>query len=59
MLLDVVERNGAFHLWGTMSGTSVLVRVQDFQPYLYVAAPTKQVVSPLYLKKAEEPMTQK
>jgi hypothetical protein len=51
MVLDVVEEgNGVFHLWGTTSGTSVLVRVQNFLPYIYVAAPSKQVISPLHFK---------
>jgi len=44
MVLDVdEERSGTFHLWGTISGTSVLARIQDFLPYLYVAAPTGKV----------------
>ena len=45
MALDIVEEpNGCFYVWGTMTdGGSVLVRLEDFQPYLYIAMPTKQV----------------
>ena len=45
MLLDIVEQpNGHFHLWGTTpEGSSVLARVQDFEPYIYVTAPVQQV----------------
>ena len=47
MALDIVEEsNGCFHVWGTQTdGGSLLVRVEDFQPYLYVALPMKQVGS--------------
>ena len=45
MLLDIVEQpNGHFYLWGTTpEGSSVLARVQDFEPYIYVTAPVQQV----------------
>lgn len=45
MALDIVEEsNGCFYVWGTMTdGSSVLVRVEDFQPYLYVAMPLTEV----------------
>lgn len=45
MVLDIIEENkGHFHIWGTSAtGVSVVVRVDDFLPYLYVAAPEKQV----------------
>ena len=48
MVLDVVEEaGGRFNLWGvTPSRASVLIRVPDFQPYFYMAAPVP-AVSPL------------
>lgn len=51
MALDIVEEpNGCFYVWGSMTdGGSVLVRIENFQPYLYVAMPTKKV-SPLLNK---------
>jgi hypothetical protein len=41
MVLDVIEETpGRYHVWGkTDDGRSVLCRVQDFQPYFYIAAP--------------------
>ncbi len=41
MVLDIAEEgSGRFHIWGTQQeGRSVLVRVIDFQPYFYMAAP--------------------
>ncbi|KAK9810365.1 hypothetical protein WJX72_009511 [[Myrmecia] bisecta] len=46
MVLDIVEEgSGRFHVWGTsQEGRSVLVRVTDFQPYFYMAAPEHQAV---------------
>lgn len=45
MVLDVVEEaGGRFNLWGvTPSRASVLIRVPDFQPYFYMAAPIPAV----------------
>jgi hypothetical protein len=43
MALDVVEEpGGRFHVWGaTPSGHSVLLRIHDFAPYFYCAAPRR------------------
>ncbi len=45
MVLDVVEESGGrFNVWGvTPSRSSVLLRVADFQPYFYMAAPVPTV----------------
>lgn len=45
MVLDIDEESdGAFLLWGTNEmGASCLVRVNNFQPYFYIAAPHSQV----------------
>ena len=45
MVTDVVDESaGRFHIWGnTPEGASVLVRVQDFQPYFYIAGPLQTV----------------
>lgn len=45
MVTDVVDESGGrFHIWGnTPDGASVLVRVQDFQPYFYIAGPLHTV----------------
>ena len=45
MVTDVVdEAAGAFHVWGnTPDGSSVLLRVHDFQPYFYIAGPLQAV----------------
>jgi hypothetical protein len=45
MTLDVTEEaQGRFHIWGkTMEGEVVLMRVTDFLPYFYIAAPLLQV----------------
>ena len=45
MVTDVVDESaGRFHIWGnTPEGASVLVRVQDFQPYFYIAGPMQTV----------------
>lgn len=45
MVTDVVnESAGRFHIWGnTPEGATVLVRVQDFQPYFYIAGPMQTV----------------
>ncbi len=45
MVLDVVEEGGGrFSLWGaTQAGATVHIRVADFQPYFYMAAPRQQV----------------
>lgn len=46
MVVDVAEEGGGgrFALWGaTPEGASVLVHVGDFRPYLYIAAPKKEV----------------
>eukprot|EP00887_Chlorella_sp_A99_P005178 scaffold1.g5178.t1 len=42
MVLDVAEApRGGFHVWGSTPGAaSVLVRVLDFQPHFWVAAPS-------------------
>ena len=44
-MVDVVEEaQGRFSLWGTTpEGATVLIRVADFQPYCYIAAPKKLV----------------
>ena len=41
MVLDVIEdAAGRYHIWGkTDDGRSVLCRVNDFAPYVYIAAP--------------------
>ncbi|KAL3139857.1 hypothetical protein ABBQ38_004153 [Trebouxia sp. C0009 RCD-2024] len=43
MVTDVAdEAQGSFHIWGnTPEGASVLLRVQDFQPYFYIAGPVQ------------------
>jgi DNA polymerase delta subunit 1 len=43
MVLDITEEpGGRFYVWGaTAAGASVLVRVEDFEPYFYVAAPRR------------------
>lgn len=45
MVTDIVEEShGKFAVWGvTLQGSSVLVRVPDFQPYFYIAAPCRLV----------------
>ena len=45
MVTDISEDSrGRFSLWGsTPDGRSVLVRVQDFEPYFYFAAPVQPV----------------
>ena len=45
MMTDVVEEaSGRFQVWGsTTDGRSVLVRVNDFCPYFYIAAPQQEV----------------
>lgn len=47
MSLDIVEEvSGAFSIWGTTADSkSVLVKVEDFKPYLYIATPLKEVNS--------------
>jgi hypothetical protein len=47
MVLDVTEeQHGRFNVWGvTPCGASVLVRVQDYFPYFYIAAPWELVLS--------------
>ncbi|KAK9916419.1 hypothetical protein WJX75_002409 [Coccomyxa subellipsoidea] len=42
MVLDVMEEaGGRFNVWGkTNGGQSVLVRINDFMPYFYMAQPT-------------------
>ena len=44
MVLDVIEEPaGHFHVWGsTDSGKSILVRVNDFKPYIYMGCPSFQ-----------------
>ncbi|DBA67150.1 TPA: hypothetical protein ACH3X2_001471 [Trebouxia sp. C0005] len=41
MVTDIAdEAAGVFHIWGNASdGSSVLLRVHDFQPYFYIAGP--------------------
>ena len=45
MVLDIVEEGGGrFGLWGaTAAGAAVHVRVADFAPYMYIAAPKQPV----------------
>jgi hypothetical protein len=45
MLLDVEEEScGSFYLWGlTKEHLTVLVRVEDYHPYLYLPAPKHAV----------------
>ena len=45
MAFDIVEeQSGSFCVWGrTTTDKSVLVRVDDFEPYFYVRSPTKKV----------------
>lgn len=45
MVTDVAdEAHGVFHVWGnTPEGSSVLLRVHDFQPYFYIAGPVQAV----------------
>lgn len=47
MVTDVAdEAHGVFHVWGnTPEGSSVLLRVHDFQPYFYIAGPVQAVSS--------------
>ena len=42
MVLDVLEEaGGRFNIWGKSNGgESVLVRINDFTPYFYMAQPT-------------------
>jgi hypothetical protein len=44
MVLDVIEdAGGRFQVWGkTDEGCTILVKVNDFQPYFYMATPTHQ-----------------
>lgn len=49
MVTDIAdEAAGVFHVWGnTPEGSSVLLRVHDFQPYFYIAGPL-QAASHIY-----------
>ncbi|KAK9805765.1 hypothetical protein WJX73_007272 [Symbiochloris irregularis] len=44
MTLDISEQgDGSFQVWGTSeAGQSVLLRIDDFQPYLYISAPRRE-----------------
>eukprot|EP00884_Botryococcus_braunii_P006624 jgi/Botrbrau1/15963/Bobra.0294s0001.1 len=48
MILDVTEEaQGRFNIWGkTLDGQIVLLRINDFQPYFYIAAPLDQELEP-------------
>lgn len=48
MILDVTEEaHGRFNIWGkTLDDEIVLLHVNDFLPYFYIAAPTDQVTPP-------------
>ena len=45
MVTDIAdEAAGVFHIWGNApDGSSVLLRVHDFQPYFYIAGPLQAV----------------
>ena len=45
MVTDIAdEAAGVFHIWGhAPDGSSVLLRVHDFQPYFYIAGPLQAV----------------
>ena len=49
MAWDITENSGAncFRVWGTThEGSSVLLTVNDFEPYFYIAAPKRPESAP-------------